>query len=156
MRKIAVTTMMLLFVIAIGFSPLTGTKDKTKKAPVKKEEAPISKDKVSYAIGYNIGQNLKNYKEYVVLEMVDKGIKDAMFEKILPNNIHPVERGIRIVLGVVLLSLIFVGPKTWWGLLGLVPLVTGLVGSCPPYTLFGISTCSIGKKREPDKPALES
>lgn len=64
-----------------------------------------------------------------------------MLEKLLPNNEHPVERALRVVLGIVLLSLLFVGPKTWWGLVGLVPLATGVLGSCPLYTLFGISTC---------------
>jgi len=43
--------------------------------------------------------------------------------------------------GLVLLSLVFVGPQTYWGFVGLPPLVTGLVGTCPAYTLLGISTC---------------
>jgi hypothetical protein len=60
--------------------------------------------------------------------------------KILPSNEHAVERALRIVIGIVLLSLVFVGPHTLWGLLGAVPLLTGLVGSCPIYTLLGIST----------------
>lgn len=64
-----------------------------------------------------------------------------MLDKILPRNEHPVERVIRVVIGIVLLSLVFVGPKTMWGLLGIIPLATGLLGSCPLYTLFGISTC---------------
>jgi len=64
-----------------------------------------------------------------------------MLDKILPRNEHPIERTIRVVIGLVLLSLVFVGPKTLWGLLGIVPLATGLLGSCPLYTLFGISTC---------------
>jgi hypothetical protein len=61
--------------------------------------------------------------------------------KLLPANEHSIERGLRVVLGLFLISLIFVGPKTYWGLIGLVPLATGLVGSCPLYTLLGISTC---------------
>ena len=48
---------------------------------------------------------------------------------------------IRIVLGIVLLSLVFVGPQTPWGWIGVVPLLTALVGWCPAYTLFGIKTC---------------
>jgi hypothetical protein len=60
---------------------------------------------------------------------------------LFPRNEHSVERGIRVVLGLALLSLIFVGPQTWFGLLGIVPLATGVLGSCPLYTLFGISTC---------------
>ncbi len=65
----------------------------------------------------------------------------SAFEKILPKNEHTVERVLRVVVGLVLLSLVFVGPKTAWGLIGIVPLATGLLGSCPLYTLFGISTC---------------
>ncbi len=66
-----------------------------------------------------------------------------MMSKLFPNNEHKVERAIRVVLGVALLSLTFVGPKTMWGLIGLVPLVTGLLGSCPIYTLTGVSTCKL-------------
>jgi hypothetical protein len=61
--------------------------------------------------------------------------------KLIPANEHPVERALRVAIGLVLLSLVFVGPTTYWGLLGLVPLATGLLGSCPLYTLFGWSTC---------------
>lgn len=69
-----------------------------------------------------------------------------MASSILPRNEHAVERVIRVVVGLGLLSIVFVGPKTLWGLLGLVPLLTGLVGSCPLYTLFGFSTCPVEKK----------
>lgn len=61
--------------------------------------------------------------------------------RLFPRNEGSVDRTLRIVAGLVLLSLVFVGPQTPWGLLGLVPLATGLLGSCPVYTLFGISTC---------------
>lgn len=66
-----------------------------------------------------------------------------MFEKLLPRNEHTVERIARVLLGVVGLSLVFLGPKTAWGYFGLIPLVTGLMGSCPLYTVLGISTCSM-------------
>lgn len=56
-------------------------------------------------------------------------------------NIHPVERGIRAIVGLGVLSLVFVGPKSLWGLLGLVPLLTAVTGWCPPYALLGINTC---------------
>lgn len=62
---------------------------------------------------------------------------------LFPRNEHRVERAIRIVVGILLLSLVLVGPKTLWGLFGLLPLITGLVGSCPAYTLFGLSTCPL-------------
>lgn len=64
-----------------------------------------------------------------------------MLDKILPKNEHKIERVLRVVIGLALIALVFVGPKTLWGLVGIVPLATGLVGSCPLYTLFGISTC---------------
>lgn len=60
------------------------------------------------------------------------------------RNEGTVDRVVRVVMGVALLALVFVGPQTWFGLIGLVPLVTGLVGSCPLYRLMGISTCSLG------------
>jgi hypothetical protein len=71
---------------------------------------------------------------------------------IFPRNEHAVDRVIRVVAGLALLSLVWIGPQTAWGWVGLVPLVTGLVGSCPLYRLFGISTCSIGKKPTPQSP----
>lgn len=64
---------------------------------------------------------------------------------LFPRNEHTIERGVRVVIGLVLLALVFVGPKTMWGLLGIVPLATGLLGSCPAYTLLGVSTCPMRK-----------
>ena len=56
-------------------------------------------------------------------------------------NIHPVERGVRVALGLVLIALAFVGPANKWFLIGIVPVLTGLSGWCPPYQLLGFSTC---------------
>lgn len=64
---------------------------------------------------------------------------------LLPRNEHKVERVLRVVLGIGVLSLAFLGPKTPWAYLGAIPLLTGLLGSCPLYTLFGISTCRVAK-----------
>lgn len=64
-----------------------------------------------------------------------------MASKLLPTNEHPIERGARVALGLGLIAIAFVGPKTPWGFLGVVPLATGLIGSCPLYTVFGFSTC---------------
>ena len=64
---------------------------------------------------------------------------------LLPTNEHPIERVLRVLLGLGVLSLAFVGPKTAWGYLGIVPLATGLLGSCPLYTIFGFSTCPTKK-----------
>ena len=57
------------------------------------------------------------------------------------KNVGFIERIIRIVVGGIILSLAFVGPQSPWGYLGIVPLLTGLVGWCPPYAVLGISTC---------------
>jgi hypothetical protein len=56
-------------------------------------------------------------------------------------NIHPVERVIRGIAGLFILSLVFWGPRSYWGVLGILPLATALLGWCPPYSLLGISTC---------------
>ncbi|MCB2050982.1 MAG: DUF2892 domain-containing protein [Novosphingobium sp.] len=57
-------------------------------------------------------------------------------------NVGTWDRALRIIVGLVLLSLVFIGPKTLWGLIGIVPLITGLTRRCPAYSPFGISTCS--------------
>ena len=56
-------------------------------------------------------------------------------------NVGGLDRGLRISMGLVLLSLVVIGPQSWWGLLGLVPLATGLMSFCPLYTLLGINSC---------------
>jgi hypothetical protein len=60
-------------------------------------------------------------------------------------NEGTLDRAVRIVLGVVLVSLVFVGPKTPFGWIGVVPLLTGAIGFCPLYRLVGINTCSASK-----------
>jgi len=64
-----------------------------------------------------------------------------MASKLFPINEHPIERVLRVVLGLALISIALVGPKTPWGFLGIVPLATGLFGTCPLYTLLGWNTC---------------
>ena len=64
----------------------------------------------------------------------------------MTKNIHPVERGIRVVVGLGLISLAFVGPASPWFFLGVIPLATGFIGWCPPYAMLGINTCNLGKK----------
>ena len=61
----------------------------------------------------------------------------------MKKNIGKIERIIRVVVGTALCSLAFVGPQNLWFLIGVVPILTGLVGWCPPYQLLGISTCKI-------------
>ena len=62
-------------------------------------------------------------------------------EKFFKINEGTVDRILRVIAGIGLLSLTVLGPKTSWGLVGLVPLVTGLAGTCPIYTLLRLSTC---------------
>ncbi len=64
-----------------------------------------------------------------------------MIEKLFPKNEHTVERILRVLIGAGVLSLAFIGPQTPWAYLGVIPMATGLIGSCPLYTLFGWSTC---------------
>ena len=61
----------------------------------------------------------------------------------MPVNEGGLDRALRIIAGLAILSLAFVGPKTPWAYLGFVPLLTGLIGFCPAYALFGIRTCPV-------------
>ena len=56
-------------------------------------------------------------------------------------NMGSADRSIRAIVGIVLLVLVFVGPQTPWGWIGLIPLATALAGNCPAYSLLGIRTC---------------
>ena len=58
------------------------------------------------------------------------------------RNEGTADRVFRVTVGLILLSLVFVGPQTLWGLIGIVPILTGATGVCPAYSLFGMSTCS--------------
>ena len=59
----------------------------------------------------------------------------------MKTNEGPTDRILRVVVGIGILSLAFVGPKTPWAYVGIVPLATGIIGMCPLYALVGISTC---------------
>lgn len=59
----------------------------------------------------------------------------------MTQNIGNIDRILRIVAGLVLVSLIFIGPKSWWGLVGIVPLATAFMRSCPAYSILGVNTC---------------
>ncbi|MEC9103495.1 MAG: DUF2892 domain-containing protein [Pseudomonadota bacterium] len=63
----------------------------------------------------------------------------------MSRNEGTLDRALRVILGLVLLSRVFLGPQTPWGWIGLVPLATGLIGWCPLYTLLGIRTCPMQK-----------
>lgn len=59
----------------------------------------------------------------------------------MPRNEGSTDRLLRAIAGIVVIALVFVGPKTAWGWAGLVPLATALIGWCPAYSLLGINTC---------------
>lgn len=63
--------------------------------------------------------------------------------RILPVNVHPIERVLRVAVGVGLVGAAYAGAIGPWGYIGLVPILTGVLSSCPLYTLLGISTCPI-------------
>ena len=56
------------------------------------------------------------------------------------KNIGNIDRIFRIVIGAILISLVFVGPQTAWGWVGIIPLATALINFCPLYAIFGINT----------------
>jgi hypothetical protein len=66
----------------------------------------------------------------------------------MSNNEGTLDRAVRIALGIALLSIVVIGPKTAWGLLGVVPLLTGLVGYCPLYGVLGVSTYTRSAMRQ--------
>ena len=63
----------------------------------------------------------------------------------MKTNEGCMDRIIRVIVGLAVLSLAFIGPQSAWGYLGLIPLVTGLVGWCPLYSVFGLNTCPMKK-----------
>lgn len=70
----------------------------------------------------------------------------------MKKNIGSIDRTIRILAGFGILSLVFVGPESMWGLLGIPLLLTGFIGWCPPYQMLGIKTCGkCGKDQEDTK-----
>ncbi|MEO6148357.1 MAG: DUF2892 domain-containing protein [Sulfuriferula sp.] len=56
-------------------------------------------------------------------------------------NVGGIDRALRIIVGIVLIGLAATGKIGWWGYIGVVPLVTGLIGWCPAYLPFGVKTC---------------
>ena len=65
------------------------------------------------------------------------------------KNVGTIDRVARVVVGLVLIALVFVGPQSPWGWIGVIPVLTALVGFCHAYRLFGIRTCKIGPQAEP-------
>ncbi len=61
----------------------------------------------------------------------------------MKSNVGGIDRILRIVVGLVLIGITFTGTVGVWGWLGVVPLATGALGWCPPYAIFGWSTCKV-------------
>jgi hypothetical protein len=59
------------------------------------------------------------------------------------TNEGTIDRVLRVIVGLALIAIVFVGPQTPWGWVGLVPLLTGLVGTCPLYSILGVRTCKL-------------
>lgn len=62
-------------------------------------------------------------------------------------NERSVDRILRVLVGIIVLSLVFIGPKTPWAYLGIVPLLTGVIGFCPLYAILGVNTCGVPKAK---------
>ena len=63
----------------------------------------------------------------------------------MKTNVGGIDKILRIVIGIVLIALAAFGVVGVWGWIGVVPLVTGLLGVCPAYSLLGASTCPVRK-----------
>lgn len=63
----------------------------------------------------------------------------------MKTNEGTLDRVIRVIVGLVLLSMVVIGPQSLVGLIGLIPLLTGVIGFCPLYKIFGLSTCPLNK-----------
>ncbi len=59
------------------------------------------------------------------------------------SNVGMIDRSIRILVGAALIAMVFIGPQTTWGYLGIIPLATGFFGFCPAYCPLGLSTCRV-------------
>lgn len=71
----------------------------------------------------------------------------------MPRNIGSIDRAFRVAAGMGLLTLVFVGPQTAWGFIGLLSVITGLVGYCPLYHLFHFSTNLARQEQGPSRTA---
>lgn len=58
-----------------------------------------------------------------------------------------IDRALRVIVGLALIAMVFIGPQTIWGWVGIVPLITGAIGICPLYSVLGINTCPISQKK---------
>ncbi len=59
------------------------------------------------------------------------------------KNVGTIDRVARLIVGFALIAIVFVGPQTPWGWIGVIPVATALVGFCPAYRLLGLRTCKV-------------
>jgi hypothetical protein len=64
----------------------------------------------------------------------------------MEKNVGSLDRLVRVVVGIALIAMVFVGPQTAWGWIGVIPLATAAVSWCPLYTALGIKTCPTAAK----------
>ena len=62
-------------------------------------------------------------------------------------NEGSIDRVLRVIVGIALIAMVFIGPQTVWGWVGIVPFITGVIGICPLYSVLGINTCPISQKK---------
>ena len=62
----------------------------------------------------------------------------------MEKNVGSLDKNIRFVLAIIIIGLGFYY-KSWFGVIGIIPLITGLINWCPIYSLFGIKTCKLNK-----------
>ncbi len=63
----------------------------------------------------------------------------------MKTNEGSIDRALRIIAGIALIALAYTGAIGKWGYIGILPLLTGIMGICPAYSIFGISTCPLKK-----------
>ena len=64
----------------------------------------------------------------------------------MKTNEHAIDRALRVIAGLVLIGLAATGTVGVWGWIGVVPLVTGVIGFCPAYAILGMNTCTMKKQ----------
>ena len=63
----------------------------------------------------------------------------------MKTNEGSIDRAVRIIAGIALIALAYTGKIGIWGYIGIMPLLTGILGTCPAYAIFGINTCPLKK-----------
>jgi hypothetical protein len=63
----------------------------------------------------------------------------------MKTNEGTIDRAVRIIAGLALIALAYTGTIGAWGYIGVVPLLTGIIGICPAYSILGLNTCPMKK-----------